>query len=696
VPALRVTHAVTRYATIEPLTEPWPSQWEAVHFGERHERERVHDVSGGIIADEMGLGKTFQWLLLILRHLQARCAATGAPFGQPTLIVCPKTLLPTWRAEMVKHFPRDAFALLVLAEGANQRATPAQILTQYTVVLTTYPTLVAAHRARAAAAPYAALFALSWWRIIADESHVFANRDTTRFDVMCRLRAHHKWILTGTPVLNDVGDARALLRFLGVPEARLPVDQSARSERVSGTLAADRSEERKARLGHVRDSFAYLLAMRSMLHEVMLRRTDGRDRYRKQVQLAEFETGAERDLYAAYHARFRANCRAVRSARAREEGEVRSSDGEGDSDASSGTDEPVAKRRYDTRGRRGMKTLTVDILRMRQICVCPYVVGDLILPPHLLLESGYPAERRAAANTTARILQHAPAGLHSLAYLAAARVATDLVRPMDFLHATPAGAAPVYLTWVARAVGAERWARFVRDRATHERLAAILAHVGARVLPLVSTKMRLFLRHFRDEIPGDDKYLVFSEWVNVLSRLEHAFSAAGYPSFMLTGDQTSAERDLVLRTYEKSTTRRVLFVSLHVGGNGLNIACANHVSVADPWWNPQTELQAIYRMIRPAQEKYGHVFNVIMRGTVEEDVNRMASEKEQITRLLLDTDAQTLRTIADTRARLEAGCDDPCRGDALDGVAAVLASRGAAHAARSAMLELVDRVLDEA
>ncbi len=75
--------------------------------------------------------------------------------------------------------------------------------------------------------------------------------------------------------------------------------------------------------------------------------------------------------------------------------------------------------------------------------------------------------------------------------------------------------------------------------------------------------------------------------------------------------------------------------------NGLNIECANHVTVVGPWWNPQTSKQGEHRIRRPGQQKACYSYNIVIRGTVEEDVRRMALEKEQIARILLEDDQDT-------------------------------------------------------
>lgn len=57
------------------------------------------------------------------------------------------------------------------------------------------------------------LFRMTWHRILADESHRFANPKTKLFFAMTLLKSLRKSCLTGTPIRNDHKDMWAQLRF---------------------------------------------------------------------------------------------------------------------------------------------------------------------------------------------------------------------------------------------------------------------------------------------------------------------------------------------------------------------------------------------------------------------------------------------------------------------------------------------------
>jgi SNF2 family DNA or RNA helicase len=57
------------------------------------------------------------------------------------------------------------------------------------------------------------------------------------------------------------------------------------------------------------------------------------------------------------------------------------------------------------------------------------------------------------------------------------------------------------------------------------------------------------------------------------------------------------KREANIQKFSTSSCSAFL-VSLKVGAYGLNLTCANHVILVDPWWNPAVEEQAIERVHR--------------------------------------------------------------------------------------------------
>lgn len=65
-------------------------------------------------------------------------------------------------------------------------------------------------------------------------------------------------------------------------------------------------------------------------------------------------------------------------------------------------------------------------------------------------------------------------------------------------------------------------------------------------------------------------------------------------------------------------------------GVGLNLTRANHVVHFDRWWNPAVENQATDRVFRIGQNKKVLVHKFVTRGTIEEKIDLMLSEKQNL------------------------------------------------------------------
>ncbi|KAF6250471.1 P-loop containing nucleoside triphosphate hydrolase protein [Scenedesmus sp. NREL 46B-D3] len=155
-------------------------------------RERCGRPSGGLLADEPGLGKTIMTIGLMLEN---PCF--------PCLIVCPKAVEAQWASE-IKRFSNSGIAVAALGAsgGAGEEALPWQ------VGIVSYTRLSHFQRNRA----IAAMPALG--RVVFDEGHQLRNPSSKCHKAALLIKAKHVWVLSGTPLVNKIGDVWALLQLL--------------------------------------------------------------------------------------------------------------------------------------------------------------------------------------------------------------------------------------------------------------------------------------------------------------------------------------------------------------------------------------------------------------------------------------------------------------------------------------------------
>lgn len=148
---------------------------------------------GGILADDMGLGKTLQTIAYI--H--------GLKPDKPTLIVAPGTLVYNWQRE-IERFTPDA-ELLVISGNKEIREELIKRVSEYEFVITSYPLL------RRDIAKYKDL---EFSYCIIDEAQFIKNHKTMNAVSVKKIRAEHKFALTGTPIENSIMELWSIFDFV--------------------------------------------------------------------------------------------------------------------------------------------------------------------------------------------------------------------------------------------------------------------------------------------------------------------------------------------------------------------------------------------------------------------------------------------------------------------------------------------------
>lgn len=191
----------------------------------------------------MGLGKTIQMLSLIHSH-RNEPEATGSdskafnlprlpmnsdnvePAPYTTLVVAPMSLLSQWASEaeaaskpgtiktMIYYGSDKSLDLRAQCSAVNAHNAPTVIITSYGVVLSEFTQIT--NSANPTRGSSGGLFSVQFFRIILDEAHNIKNRQSKTAKACYELDAVHRWVLTGTPIVNRLEDLFSLVRFLRV------------------------------------------------------------------------------------------------------------------------------------------------------------------------------------------------------------------------------------------------------------------------------------------------------------------------------------------------------------------------------------------------------------------------------------------------------------------------------------------------
>ena len=153
---------------------------------------------------------------------------------QTTLIVGPVALLRQWEREIQKKINGSHSLSVCMVHGQNRKISW-DGLRVYDVVLTSYGTLGAEHKRLEAylekekkagnrdldQTPMKKLFPMLgpkslFYRVILDEAQCIKNKTTRSARAACTLKSMYRLCLTGTPMMNNVGELYSLIHFLRI------------------------------------------------------------------------------------------------------------------------------------------------------------------------------------------------------------------------------------------------------------------------------------------------------------------------------------------------------------------------------------------------------------------------------------------------------------------------------------------------
>ena len=128
-----------------------------------------------------------------------------------------------------------------------------------------------------------------------------------------------------------------------------------------------------------------------------------------------------------------------------------------------------------------------------------------------------------------------------------------------------------------------------------------------------------------------ERVLIFTQFKEmtepISNYLKGIFEKEG---LVLHGGTSVKKRSEMVRQLNGEDYVPYMVLSLKAGGVGLNLTSANHVIHFDRWWNPAIETQATDRAFRIGQTKNVMVHKFVTKGTIEEKIDAMITEKQKL------------------------------------------------------------------
>lgn len=151
-----------------------------------------------------------------------------------------------------------------------------------------------------------------------------------------------------------------------------------------------------------------------------------------------------------------------------------------------------------------------------------------------------------------------------------------------------------------------------------------------------SGKMLLLDRLLPALFERGSKVLIFSQFSTQLDILwDYCAELRGWKTCRISGSISQPERQAQIEEFNNNPECKVFILTTRAGGQGINLASADTVILFDSDWNPQQDLQAQDRAHRIGQKRPVIVYRLATKGTVEEDLLMSADAKRRLEKLVI-------------------------------------------------------------
>ena len=553
--------------------------------------------SGGILADDMGLGKTIQIISLILANPAPRSPSSS----KATLILAPVGVMSNWENQIREHCRPENMPRVLRYHGSGKKE--ARNLADYDVVISTYGALGKEFDPYTKKAPADGIFSIHWRRIVLDEGHTIRNHRSQASLAAAALKADSRWSLTGTPIINTLKDLYSQVRFLKLSGGL--EDMGLFNSVLIRPLTCGVPEAR--------------LLLEALMGTISLRRRKDMDFIN--LRLPELTS---RVLRIKFHDHEREKYDAFQS-------EAKGA---------------LLDFKDNQGGSSSYSHLLEVILRLRQTCnhwaLCKKRIDKLmeLLDKHETVQLN-PENIKALQDMMQLQIENQEVCAICLdnfdepVITACAHVFCKgcVEQVIERQHKCPLCRAEIKdtntLVSPAQGLGEDEQEVKVDPDNPSSKIEALIKVLTAR-----------------GQAP-DTKTVVFSQWTSFLDLVEPHLESRGIKFSRVDGKMNATKRDNSINMFSKEPTCTVLLASLSVCSVGLNLVAANQAILADSWWAPAIEDQALDRVYRLGQKRETTVWRLIMEDSIEERVLDIQARKRE---LMLAAFRETGKKKAEDRA----------------------------------------------
>ena len=163
-----------------------------------------------------------------------------------------------------------------------------------------------------------------------------------------------------------------------------------------------------------------------------------------------------------------------------------------------------------------------------------------------------------------------------------------------------------------------------------------------RLLQYDCGKLQMLDSMLRQLKQGGHRVLLFTQMSKVLDVVEEFLCFHGHTYVRLDGSTKIEHRQQLVERFNQDAKIFVFISSTRAGGVGINLTGADTVIFYDSDWNPAMDRQAQDRCHRIGQTREVHIYRMVSKHTVEENILKKARQKIQLENLALKEGASSL------------------------------------------------------